>query len=110
MPMDISELKSKKIVELNEIAKDLNISGFTDLRKQDLIFKILEAQTSKDGLTFSKGVLEVLPDGYGFLRSADYNYLPSPDDIYVSPSQIKKFSLRTGDFAHQKMVKDFMHS
>jgi transcription termination factor Rho len=98
MPMDISELKSKKIVELNDIAKDLNIAGYSDLRKQELIFKILEAQTAKDGLTFSKGVLEVLPDGYGFLRSADYNYLPSPDDIYVSPSQIKKFSLRTGDF------------
>ena len=98
MPMDISSLKSKKIVELNEIAKELNINGFSDLRKQELIFKILEAQTAKDGLTFSKGVLEVLPDGYGFLRSSDYNYLPSPDDIYVSPSQIKKFSLRTGDF------------
>lgn len=98
MPMDISELKSKKIVELNEIAKDLNIAGYSDLRKQELIFRILEAQTAKDGLTFSKGVLEVLPDGYGFLRSSDYNYLPSPDDIYVSPSQIKKFSLRTGDF------------
>ncbi len=98
MPMDISELKSKKIVELNAIAKELGISGYSDLRKQELIFKILEAQTSKDGLTFSKGVLEVLPDGYGFLRSSDYNYLPSPDDIYVSPSQIKKFSLRTGDF------------
>jgi transcription termination factor Rho len=98
MPMDISELKSKKIVELNELAKDLNIAGYSDLRKQELIFKILEAQTAKDGLTFSKGVLEVLPDGYGFLRSSDYNYLPSPDDIYVSPSQIKKFSLRTGDF------------
>lgn len=98
MPMDISELKSKKIVELNTIAKDLNIAGYSDLRKQELIFKILEAQTAKDGLTFSKGVLEVLPDGYGFLRSSDYNYLPSPDDIYVSPSQIKKFSLRTGDY------------
>ena len=98
MPMDISILKSKKIVELNEIAKDLKISGYTDLRKQELIFKILEVQTAKDGLTFSKGVLEVLPDGYGFLRSSDYNYLPSPDDIYVSPSQIKKFSLRTGDY------------
>src|SRR3989304_2707845 len=98
MPMDISELKSKKIVELNTIAKDLNVSDYSDLRKQELIFKILEAQTAKDGLTFSKGVLEVLPDGYGFLRSSDYNYLPSPDDIYVSPSQIKKFSLRTGDF------------
>ncbi len=98
MPMDISDLKSKKIVELNTIAKDLNINGYSDLRKQELIFKILEAQSTKDGLTFSKGVLEVLPDGYGFLRSADYNYLPSPDDIYVSPSQIKKFLLRTGDF------------
>jgi transcription termination factor Rho len=98
MPMDISELKSKKIVELNEIAKDLGIADYSDLRKQELIFKILEAQTAKDGLSFSRGVLEVLPDGYGFLRSSDYNYLPSPDDIYVSPSQIKKFSLRTGDF------------
>ncbi|MFZ1976903.1 MAG: transcription termination factor Rho [Bacteroidota bacterium] len=95
--MDITELKSKKIAELNAIAKDLNIVGYTELRKQDLIFKILEAQTQKDGLSFSKGVLEVLPDGYGFLRSVDYNYLPSPDDIYVSPSQIKKFGLRTGD-------------
>lgn len=98
MPMDISELKSKKIVELNQIAKDLGIIGYADLRKQELIFKILEAQTAKDGLTFSKGVLEVLPDGFGFLRSSDYNYLPSPDDIYVSPSQIKRFMLRTGDF------------
>jgi transcription termination factor Rho len=95
--MDISELKSKKISELTKIAKELNISGSSDLRKQELIFKILEAQTEEEGLTFSKGVLEVLPDGYGFLRSVDYNYLPSPDDIYVSPSQIKKFSLRTGD-------------
>jgi transcription termination factor Rho len=95
--MDIAELKGKKISELTKIAKELNISGYTDLRKQDMIFKILEAQTEKDGLTFSKGVLEVLPDGYGFLRSVDYNYLPSPDDIYVSPSQIKKFMLRTGD-------------
>jgi transcription termination factor Rho len=95
--MDIAELKGKKISELTKIAKEMNISGYTDLRKQDLIFRILEAQTEKDGLTFSKGVLEVLPDGYGFLRSVDYNYLPSPDDIYVSPSQIKKFMLRTGD-------------
>ncbi len=97
MPMDIAELKSRKISELTTIAKELNISGYSDLRKQELIFKILEAQTEQDGLTFSKGVLEVLPDGYGFLRSVDYNYLPSPDNIYVSPSQIKKFSLRTGD-------------
>jgi len=95
--MDITELKSKKIAELNTIAKDLNIGGYSELRKQELIFKILEAQTEKDGLSFSRGVLEVLPDGYGFLRSVDYNYLPSPDDIYVSPSQIKKFGLRTGD-------------
>jgi transcription termination factor Rho len=97
MPMDIGELKSKKIAELTTIAKELNITGYADMRKQELIFKILEAQTEKDGLTFSKGVLETLPDGYGFLRSVDYNYLPSPDDIYVSPSQIKKFNLRTGD-------------
>jgi transcription termination factor Rho len=97
MPMDIAELKGKKISDLTKIAKELNIAGYSDLRKQDLIFKILEAQTEQDGLTFSKGVLETLPDGYGFLRSVDYNYLPSPDDIYVSPSQIKKFNLRTGD-------------
>ncbi|MCC6550233.1 MAG: transcription termination factor Rho [Ignavibacteriaceae bacterium] len=96
--MDIAELQSKKIVELYQISKDLSITGYSDLRKQELILKILEAQTSKDGLTFSRGVLEVLGDGYGFLRSKDYNYLPSPDDIYVSPSQIKKFMLRTGDF------------
>lgn len=95
--MDIAELKSKKIVELNKIAEELEIEGYSDLRKQDLIYKILETQAVKDGLSFSAGVLEVLPDGYGFLRSSDYNYLPSPDDIYVSPSQIKKFSLRTGD-------------
>ncbi|OGU61029.1 MAG: transcription termination factor Rho [Ignavibacteria bacterium RBG_13_36_8] len=98
--MDISELQSKKIVDLYQIAKEYNLNGYTDLRKQELIFKILEAQTQKDGLTFSRGVLEVLTDGYGFLRSADYNYLPSPDDIYVSPSQIKRFSLRTGDFVN----------
>ena len=97
MPMDISELQSKKIVDLHKIAKELKLAGYSDFRKQDLIFKILEAQTEKDGLTFSKGVLETLNDGYGFLRSANYNYLPSPDDIYISPSQIKRFSLRTGD-------------
>jgi transcription termination factor Rho len=97
MPMDIAELKTKKIAELYTIAKELAISGYSELRKQELIFKILEAQTEKDGFTFSRGVLEVLPDGYGFLRSVDYNYLPSPDDIYISPSQIKKFGLRTGD-------------
>ncbi|MCF8435301.1 MAG: transcription termination factor Rho [Ignavibacteriales bacterium] len=95
--MDITELQSKKIVDLYKLARDFNLTGYSELRKQDLIFKILEAQTQKDGMTFSKGILEVLPDGYGFLRSADYNYLPSPDDIYVSPSQIKRFTLRTGD-------------
>jgi transcription termination factor Rho len=98
MPKDISVLQSKKIVDLYEIAKELKLENYSDLRKQELIFKILEAQTKKDGLTFSKGVLEVLNDGYGFLRSSGYNYLPSPDDIYVSPSQIKRFMLRTGDY------------
>ena len=97
MPMDISELKKLKIIDLHKIATDLKLTEYSDLRKQDLIFKILEAQTVKDGLSFSKGVLEVLNDGYGFLRSSSYNYLPSPDDIYVSPSQIKRFSMRTGD-------------
>ncbi|MDB5035242.1 MAG: rho [Chlorobi bacterium] len=102
--LDIAELKAKRIAELTEIAKGLNVPGYSDYRKQELIFKILEAQTQmqrqegKDnGINFSQGVLEVLSDGYGFLRSSDYNYLPSPDDIYVSPSQIKKFGLRTGD-------------
>lgn len=97
MPMDIAELKAKKIAELTKIAKELKIADASEFRKQDLILKILEAQSEQDGLNFSKGVLETLPDGYGFLRSANYNYLPSPDDIYVSPSQIKKFNLRTGD-------------
>jgi len=95
--MDIAELKKKKISELNNLAQDMNVPGYSGLRKQELIFKILEAQTQKDGNIFSEGVLEILPDGYGFLRSTDTNYLPGPDDIYVSPSQIKRFSLRTGD-------------
>lgn len=94
---NVTDLKSKKVAELIQIAKDLGVSGYSDLKKQELIFKIIEAQTKKDGFAFAVGVLEVLPDGYGFLRSVDYNYLPSPDDIYVSPSQIKKFLLRTGD-------------
>ena len=97
MPQDISKLQKLKLVDLYKIAKDLNIAGHSDLRKQELIFQILEAQTKKDGLTFANGVLEVMTDGYGFLRSENYNYLPSPDDIYVSPSQIKRFNLRTGD-------------
>ncbi|MBK8912867.1 MAG: transcription termination factor Rho [Chlorobi bacterium] len=102
--LDIAELKAKRIAELTEIAKRLNVPDYSSYRKQELIFKILEAQSQAqrqegrdNGINFSEGVLEVLPDGYGFLRSSDYNYLPSPDDIYVSPSQIKKFGLRTGD-------------
>jgi transcription termination factor Rho len=95
--MEISDLKKLKIVELTEMAQNMNIPGYTGLKKQELIFKILEAQTQQDGNIFSEGVLEILPDGYGFLRSSDTNYLPGPDDIYVSPSQIKRFSLRTGD-------------
>jgi transcription termination factor Rho len=95
--MDIAELKTMKISELNKVAQSLDIHGSSGMRKQELIFKILEAKTEKEGLIFGNGVLEILPDGYGFLRSANYNYLPGPDDIYVSPSQIKKFGLRTGD-------------
>ena len=95
--MDIIELKSKNIAELLEIAEKLEIPGVSGLRKQELIFKILEANTEKDGLIFAEGVLEILDEGYGFLRSPDYCYLPGPDDIYVSPSQIKRFDLRTGD-------------
>lgn len=95
--MEISELKTKNISELLQMAKGFKVTGISGLKKQELIFKILEAQTQKDGLIFSEGVLEILPDGYGFLRSPDYNYLPGPDDIYISPSQIKRFGLKTGD-------------
>jgi transcription termination factor Rho len=95
--MDIAELKEMNISALTQIAKDLNVVGATGMRKQELIFKILQAQTEKNGLIFSEGVLETLPDGFGFLRAPDYNYLPGPDDIYVSPSQIRKFDLHTGD-------------
>ncbi|MCA9731583.1 transcription termination factor Rho [candidate division KSB1 bacterium] len=95
--MEIAELKSLKISELSKLAQEMKVPGATGLKKQDLIFKILEEQTKKEGLIFADGVLEALPDGYGFLRSPDYNYLPGPDDIYVSPSQIKRFGLRTGD-------------
>lgn len=97
---NIELLKSKKVSELRTIAKELNIKDFEDLKKQDLIFKIIEATTRKDGYAYASGVLEIHNDGYGFLRSVDYNYLPSPDDIYVSPSQIKKFFLKTGDFVY----------
>ena len=95
--MTIAELKEKNITELSRIARALEIPGTSGLRKQDLIFKILQAQSEKEGHIFAEGVLEILPDGYGFLRSPDYNYLPGPDDIYVSPSQIRKFDLKTGD-------------
>ncbi|MFA6078807.1 MAG: transcription termination factor Rho [Candidatus Omnitrophota bacterium] len=95
--MEIAGLKSMSIAELTKLAKELNVNGISGLKKQDLIFKILQTKTEKEGLIFGEGVLEILPDGFGFLRSPDYNYLPGPDDIYVSPSQIRKFSLRTGD-------------
>ena len=95
--MDIAQLKEMNISALTQVTKDLNIQGASGMRKQELIFKILQAQTEKSGFIFSEGVLETLPDGFGFLRAPDYNYLPGPDDIYVSPSQIRKFDLRTGD-------------
>ena len=97
MSISLAELKEKNITDLAKIAKDLAIPGASGMRKQELIFQILRAQTEKNGLIFSEGVLECLPDGFGFLRAPEYNYLPGPDDIYVSPSQIRKFDLRTGD-------------
>ncbi len=102
--VDINKMKTMKIAELTKLAKSVGLENITELRKQDLIFQIVEAQSSlqteqeqRNGMSMNAGVLEVLPDGYGFLRAPDYNYLPSPDDIYVSPSQIKRFGLRTGD-------------
>ena len=95
--LNITDLKDMSIQKLTQIAKDLAVGGATGMRKQELIFQILKAQTELSGLIFSEGVLEVLPDGFGFLRAPDYNYLPGPDDIYVSPSQIRKFDLQTGD-------------
>jgi transcription termination factor Rho len=95
--LDLVELKDMSIVKLNQIAKDLGVQGAAGLRKQELIFKILQTQAEKSGLIFSEGVLECLPDGFGFLRAPEYNYLPGPDDVYVSPSQIRRFDLRTGD-------------
>ena len=95
--LDLVELKDMSIQALNQIAKDLNVPGAAGLRKQELIFKILQTQAEKSGLIFSEGVLECLPDGFGFLRAPEYNYLPGPDDVYVSPSQIRRFDLRTGD-------------
>ncbi len=95
--MNIVTLKDKKISELTRLAKDYNIGGAAGMRKQELIFGLLQAQIEKNGQIFGEGTLEILPDGFGFLRAPDYNYLPGPDDIYVSPSQIRRFNLRTGD-------------
>jgi len=95
--MDIAELKEMKINKLTQMAKKLLIEGTAGMRKQELIFALIQAQIEKDGLIFGEGTLEILPDGFGFLRAPNYNYLPGPDDIYVSPSQIRRFNLRTGD-------------
>ena len=95
--MNLTQLKELNIGRLTQLAKDHNIAGASGMRKQDLIFRLLQAEAEKNGLVFSEGVLETLPDGFGFLRSPDYNYLPSPDDVYVSPSQIRRFDLHTGD-------------
>ena len=95
--MNIVELKDQKISQLAQMAKKYNVNGAAGMRKQELIFALLQAQIEKDGLIFGEGTLEILPDGFGFLRAPNYNYLPGPDDIYVSPSQIRRFNLRTGD-------------
>lgn len=95
--MNVAEIKKQPISELTGLAKGLNVVGVSGMRRQDLIFAILQAQAEKNGTIFGEGVLETLPDGFGFLRAVDYNYLPSPDDIYISPSQIRRFNLRTGD-------------
>jgi transcription termination factor Rho len=95
--MNLVELKGKSIAELTAMADELKVEGVSGMRKQELIFAILQAQTEKNGMIFGEGVLEILPDGFGFLRAPDYNYLPGPDDIYVSPSQIRRFNIRTGD-------------
>src|SRR6202140_5431355 len=96
MSISLAELKEKNITDLAKIAKELNIPGASGMRKQELIFRILRAQTEKNGLIFSEGVLECLPDGFDFLRAPDHNHLPGPDAIYVPPSQNRKFELRTG--------------
>ncbi len=95
--LNLKTLKEKKISELAQIAKNFNVEGASNMRKQELIFAILGAQTEQNGFVYGEGVLEILPDGFGFLRAPDYNYLPGPDDIYISPSQIRRFNLRTGD-------------
>src|SRR4051812_731135 len=95
--INLSEIKMIKISELTQLAKQYGIIGASGMRKQELIFSLLQAQSERGGLIYGSGVLETLPDGFGFLRAPDYNYLPGPDDIYVSPSQIRRFNLRTGD-------------
>ena len=95
--MDIAELKQKSVAELHTLAEQLNLTNYSGLRKQDLIFRIEQSLLDTDTVLRGEGVLEILPDGFGFLRAPDYNYLPGPDDIYVSPSQIRRFNLRTGD-------------
>ena len=95
--MNLTELKKNNISELTELAHELDVSGASGMRRPELIFAILEAQSKSNGAIYGEGVLETLPDGFGFLRASDYNYLPGPDDIYVSPSQIRRFNLRTGD-------------
>ncbi|MDD5170740.1 MAG: Rho termination factor N-terminal domain-containing protein, partial [Syntrophales bacterium] len=95
--MNIEDIKRLPISELANLARDLNVGGASGMRRQDLIFAILQSQAEKNGVISGSGVLEILPDGFGFLRAVDYNYLPSPDDIYISPSQIRRFNLRTGD-------------
>lgn len=95
--MNLAELKAKKVSELNVMAREFDVEGASSMRKQEVIFALLQAQTEKNGLIYGEGVLEILPDGFGFLRATDYSYLPGPDDIYVSPSQIRRFNLRTGD-------------
>ncbi|MBW2023048.1 MAG: Rho termination factor N-terminal domain-containing protein, partial [Deltaproteobacteria bacterium] len=95
--MNLVELKKMKISELTNLAKEYNIEGASRMPKQDLVFALLQAQSEQNGLIYGEGVLEILPDGFGFLRAPDANYLPGPDDIYISPSQIRRFNLRTGD-------------
>src|SRR4051794_28299656 len=95
--VELSTLKDMSVTELTKVAKQLDVAGATGMRKQELIFEILKTRAEKSGLLFSEGVLETLPDGFGFLRAPDYNYLPGPDDIYVSPSHIRKSDLHTGD-------------
>ncbi|MBW1819844.1 MAG: transcription termination factor Rho, partial [Deltaproteobacteria bacterium] len=95
--MNLIELKNMKISELTEMAKKASIEGASGMRKQDLVFSLLQAHSEQNGLIYGEGVLEILPDGFGFLRAPDANYLPGPDDIYISPSQIRRFNLRTGD-------------